>query len=238
MKTQLQIDEIELDITHKAIKNIHLSVHPPVGKVTISAPYHVNIEIIRNFVFTKLGWIRREQKKIIQQERETDREFINQESHYIWGKRFLMKVIKTEDKPFLQIKHNKVIFYVDPKWGREEKKEFLENWYRDLTREKAEKLVESWKVKINVNVSKIFVQHMKTKWGSCNPKSLSIRLNSDLAKKPRECLEYIIVHELIHLIEPTHNPRFFLLINELMPKWRDYQQLLNSYPLSYESWKY
>ena len=238
MKSQFQIDNISIEVIRKAIKNVHLSVHPPEGRVTIAAPTHLKLDTIRVFAVAKIDWIRDQQKKLLGQERESSREFLNRESHFIWGERYLMKVIKVDKSPSLEIKNKQLVFRVRSDWCQADKQVFLDSWYRELIKESAEDLLPKWEKKLGVEVGRLFVQRMKTKWGSCNSKAASIRLNSDLAKKPRECLEYIIVHEMAHILESTHNQRFIKIMDQNMPKWRSHQQLLNSLPVKHESWEY
>jgi predicted metal-dependent hydrolase len=238
MKSQFQIDNISIEVIRKAIKNVHLSVHPPEGRVTIAAPTHLKLDTIRVFAVAKIDWIRDQQKKLLGQERESSREFLNRESHFVWGERYLMKVIKVDKSPSLEIKNKQLVFRVRSDWGQADKQAFLDSWYRELIKESAEDLLPKWEKKLGVEVSKLFVQRMKTKWGSCNSKAASIRLNSDLAKKPRECLEYIIVHEMAHILEPTHNQLFIRMMDQNMPKWRSHQKLLNSLPVKHENWDY
>ncbi len=238
MKSRFQIDNISIEVIRKAIKNVHLSVHPPKGRVTIAAPTHLKLDTIRVFAVAKIDWIRDQQKKLLGQERESSREFLNRESHYVWGERYLMKVIKVDKSPSLEIKNKQLVFRVRSDWDQADKQAFLDSWYRELIKESAEDLLPKWEKKLGVEVGKLFVQRMKTKWGSCNSKAASIRLNSDLAKKPRECLEYIIVHEMAHILEPTHNQLFIRIMDQNMPKWRSHQQLLNSLPVKHENWEY
>ncbi|MBU3566378.1 M48 family metallopeptidase [Polynucleobacter sp. MWH-HuK1] len=238
MKSQFEIDGILIEVIRKSIKNIHLSVHPPYGRVTISAPVHLKLDTIRVFAIAKLSWIRDQQKKILGQEREAPREFLNRESHFVWGERYLMKIIEVDKSPSLEIKNKQIVFRVRPEWGQADKQAFLDSWYRALIKESAVDLLPKWEKKLGVEVGKLFVQRMKTKWGSCNSKTASIRLNSDLAKKPKECLEYIIVHEMAHILVPTHNKKFIGIMDQNMPKWRSHQQLLNSLPVKHENWEY
>jgi predicted metal-dependent hydrolase len=238
MKLQFQIDNISIELIRKSIKNIHLSVHPPEGRVTIAAPTHLRIDTIRVFAIAKIDWIRDQQKRLLDQERESSREFLNRESHFVWGERYLMKVILVDKSPSLEIKNKQLVFRVRSDWGQVDKQSFLDSWYRELIKEATLDLLSKWEKKLDVKVSRLYVQRMKTKWGSCNSKAASIRLNSDLAKKPKECLEYIVVHELAHILESTHNQRFIKIMDQNMPKWRSHQQLLNSLPVKHENWEY
>jgi predicted metal-dependent hydrolase len=238
MKVALEIGDVSIDVVRKDIKNVHLSVHPPVGRVTITAPDHISLDAIRVFAIAKIGWIKRQQKSLRAQEREPARELLNRESHYVWGERYLMQVVEIDAPPAVQIKHKRLILQTRPDWSTPRRQEFLDSWYREQVKAEVSPLLDRWERIIGVKVARVFVQHMKTKWGSCNAVAGNIRLNTELAKKPRECLEYIVVHELVHLLEPTHNDRFTGLMDKWMPKWRAHQQLLNSLPVKHEEWRY
>lgn len=238
MKSLLQVGGIEVEVVRKHIKNVHLSVHPPKGRVTVAAPAYMKLENIRLFVIAKVAWIREQQKRLQLQDRETSRVFLNRESHYVWGQRYLLKLVEVEATPNIELKHGRMIFQTRPGTNVIKKQEILDEWYRGLVREAVQAKIAKWETKVGVAVNRVFVQKMKTKWGSCNSVAGNIRLNTDLAKKPPECLEYILVHELLHLIEPSHNDRFIKLMGQVMPKWRSHRQLLNSLPASNESWLY
>ena len=238
MGTQIRLGDIAVDVVLKDIKNVHLSVHPPTGKVRISAPSRMSLETIRVFAISKLGWIKQQQRKLREQERETRREYLDRESHYVWGKRYLLKVIESEEAPAVELKHSKMHLRVRPGASEEKKQAIVEAWYRDRLKLAVPSLIEKWGPIIGVKVKRFFVQKMKTKWGSCNPNFKSIRLNTELAKKPRECLEYIVVHEMVHLLEPTHNSRFVALTDQFMPKWQFYREVLNRLPVHHERWRY
>ncbi len=235
---KIQIGEIAADVVRKDIKNVHLSVHPPTGRVTISAPSRMSLNTIRVFAIAKIGWIRQQQKKLLSQERETPREYLNRESHYVWGERYLMKIIVDEGPPSVILVHRRMTFRARVDWDRKKKEEFIDGWYRSLIKAAAAPLIAKWERRMGVEVERFFVQRMKTKWGSCNAGARTIRLNTDLAKKPRECLEYIVVHELIHMLEPSHNARFIALMDEFMPNWQSRRQMLNRLPVRHESWMY
>jgi predicted metal-dependent hydrolase len=236
--TTIELGEIAVDVVKKDIKNIHLSVYPPTGKVRISAPLRMDLDTIRVFAITKLGWIKSQQKKLREQERESPREYLDRESHYVWGKRYLLKVTERDAAPEVELRHNKLILQIRPETSDARKQEILESWYREELKEAVPFLLSKWQPLMDVQVERFFVQKMKTKWGSCNPGSRSIRLNTDLAKKPFECLEYIVVHEMVHLLEPTHNSRFVALMDRFMPKWNLYREELNRLPVRHETWGY
>jgi predicted metal-dependent hydrolase len=238
MVTQIELGDIAVDVVQKDIKNIHLSVYPPTGKVRISAPLRMDLDTIRVFAITKLGWIKSQQKKLLEQERETPREYLDRESHYVWGKRYLLQVVEKNAAPEVELKHNKMILRIRPVTDYERKQEILEAWYREKLKEAIPALIAKWQPLMDVKVERFFVQRMKTKWGSCSPGSKSIRLNTDLAKKPPECLEYIVMHEMLHLLESTHNSRFITLMDQFMPKWRFYKDELNKLPVRHEDWAY
>lgn len=238
MVTQIRLGKIAVDVEQKDIKNIHLSVYPPTGRVRISAPLRMDIDTIRIFAITKLGWIKQQQLKLSEQERETPREYLERESHYVWGRRYLLKIVEMEAAPEVELKHNKMILRIRPASCQEKKQEIIEAWYREQVRAALPSLLAKWEKTLGVTAGRCFVQKMRTKWGSCSHATGNIRLNTDLAKKPPECLEYIVVHELVHLLEPTHNQRFIALMDMYMPKWRFYKELLNKLPVRHEDWGY
>lgn len=238
MISRIQLGDIAVDVVKKNIKNVHLSVYPPMGRVRISAPLRMNIDTIRVFAISKLGWVKKQQQKMREQARETPREYLDRESHYLWGKRYLLKVCEEEATPSMELKHNRMLLRVRPGTNNDKKQAILDEWYRDRIKEAIPGLIEKWEPLIGVRVVRFFVQRMKTKWGSCNIHSGNIRLNSELAKKPRECLEYIVVHEMAHLLEPTHNQRFISLMGQFMPKWQFHRDELNRFPVRHETWLY
>jgi len=238
METQLKLGDTMVDVVLKDIKNIHLSVYPPKGRVRISAPERVSLDTIRVFAISKLGWIKQQQQKFRGQERETPREFLDRESQYVWGRRYLLKVIEDHTRPKVELKHSKMVLRIKPGTGEESKRSTVALWYREQLRDALPGLLAKWEPVTGVKVERVFVQRMKTKWGGCNPVTRSVRLNTDLAKKPRECLEYIVLHEMVHFLEPTHNARFVALMDRFMPQWRLRRQQLNRLPVRHEEWAY
>ena len=198
----------------------------------------MNLNTIRVFAISKLGWIKQQQKKVTEQEREPAREYLDRESHYVWGKRYLLKLIEKDAAPHVELKHSQMLLQTRPATGEEKKQVALDEWYRSQLKEAVPLLIAKWEPLMGVKVERFFVQRMKTKWGSCSPRAGNIRLNTDLAKKPRECLEYIVVHEMVHLLEPTHNSRFLNLMGLFMPNWRVYRDHLNRLPVRHETWQY
>lgn len=238
MVSQIKLGEISVDVVRKEIKNIHLSVYPPTGRVRVSAPLRMSLDTIRIFVISKLDWIKTHQNKLQQQERETPREYLDRESHHFWGKRYLLRVIEKDAAPEVICLHNKMILRVRPETNKERKEAILEEWYREQLKEAVPSLIAKWEPLMGVTVRKFFVQRMKTRWGSCNHRTGSIRLNTELAKKRPECLEYVVVHEMAHLLEPSHNRRFLSLMDQFMPKWQFSRSELNQMPVRHESWEY
>ena len=235
---RIKLGDIAVDVVLKDIKHVHLSVHPPTGRVRISAPRRMRLDTVRVFAISKLGWIKQQQTKLREQERETPREYVDRESHYLWGKRYLLAVSESEEPPAIELKHSRMLLRVRPGTSGDGRQALMEEWYRKRLREAVPPLLARWQPLLDVTVERFFVQRMKTRWGSCNHGARTIRLNSELAKKPPECLEYIVVHELIHLLEPTHNPRFIALMDRFMPKWRFHRQVLNRLPIRRETWSY
>jgi predicted metal-dependent hydrolase len=235
---QFKLGEIQVDVVLKSIRNIHLGVYPPNGRVRVAAPEGTNLERLRLFLVSKLDWIKKQRKKVLAQERETRRDYLDRESHFVWGRRYLLKVVEQEAPPTIDLKANQMVLKVRPGTCRDRKAEVVEGWYRKLVKEAASELVAKWEPKLKVSLGHLYVRVMRTRWGTCNPSTSTIRLNTDLAKKPPECLEYIVVHELVHLLEPTHNARFVALMNRNMPDWRHRRQVLNSLPVRHEEWGY
>jgi len=238
MVTQIAFGDITVDVVLKDIKNIHLSVYPPNGRVRISAPSRMRLDTIRVFAIAKLGWIKQQQKKLQEQERETPREYVDRESHYVWRKRYLLRVIEGDEAPSVALQHNRMLLRVRPGTDAKKKQAIVGAWYRQQLKKAVPPLIARWEPLVGVKVKRFFVQRMKTKWGSCNHRALTLRLNTELAKKPREYLEYIVVHEMTHVLEPTHNACFVALMDQFMPQWRFYRDQLNRLPVSHEDWAY
>ena len=198
----------------------------------------MGLDTIRVFAISKLDWIKQQQKKLREQDRETPREYLDRESHYVWGKRYLLGVVERDQAPTVELKHSRMILMVRAGTGEAAKEAIVARWYRDQIKAVVPEMIERWEEIMDVSVNRVFVRQMKTKWGSCNPRARTIRLNTELAKKPKECLEYIVVHEMAHLREPTHNARFVALMDQFMPKWQFYRQRLNRLPVRHADWDY
>jgi predicted metal-dependent hydrolase len=238
MTDQLTVGGIAIDVVLKDIKNVHLSVYPPSGRVRIAAPARMSLDTIRLYAIAKLDWIKKQQKKLQGQERETPREYLDRESHYVWGRRYLLKLKEEDATPKVELKHNQMVLTVRAGAEKEKREDVVAAWYREQLRIATTPLIAKWELLLGVRANRIFVQRMKTKWGSCNPRRRNIRLNSELARKSPECLEYVIVHELVHLLESSHNARFVSLMDEFMPQWNQHRDELNRIPLAHQEWDY
>jgi predicted metal-dependent hydrolase len=238
MVTTIALGKISAEVVKKDIKNIHLSVYPPSGRVRISAPLRMTLATIRVFAISKLGWIKQQQKKLRGQRRETPREYLDRESHYVWGKRYLLQIVEYDAVPAVTLKHSKLSLQVRPGTSDHKKRLLVDEWYRSELKKAVPSLIAKWESRMGVKVKRIFVQKMKTKWGSCNAASKSIRLNTELAKKRLECLEYIVVHEMAHLITRRHDARFMSLMDRFLPNWKLVRQTLNAAPLVHTNWAY
>ncbi|WP_129671247.1 M48 family metallopeptidase [Candidatus Chloroploca sp. Khr17] len=233
----IHIGDISIAVTRKDIKNVHLSVHPPEGRVTLSAPIETRLEVARAYAITRLSWIREQQEKLRNQARETPREFIERESHYLWGRRHLLTVIERDTKPSVTVDHKRITLSVRPGSDHAKRASIIHEWHKGLLHEFVPTLISKWEPKLGVQVTAYFLQRMKTKWGSCNHKAGHIRLNTELVKKPRDLIEYVVVHEMLHLIEPTHSDRFISLLTDHFPTWREARAELNELPLAAEEWR-
>lgn len=230
-KDTLVFNDIEIELTFKPIKNIHLSVHPPFGRVTLAAPTDIDREQLRVYLTTKLGWIRKEQKKIRSQEREPQYLFISGESHYLFGKRYLLRITESTSRAKVILHHSKIELIVPHNSTSTYKEEKLYQWYRKQLRKVLQDIIDKQKVIMNVNPKNFGIRKVKTKWGSCNDSTQSLWFNIELAKKPIECIEYIVIHELVHLIERHHNKSFITLMNKYLPNWQLRKKQLNELPI-------
>jgi predicted metal-dependent hydrolase len=238
MSQCIQLGDVNIAVVRKDIKNVHLSVYPPSGKVRISAPLDMDIDTVRVFAISKLAWVRRQQSKQRAQERETPREYVDRESHYVWGRRYLLKLVEADSAASVTLTHRYMILTVRPGTGRAAKDALVAGWYRQQVHAAALAILPKWNSMLGVEPDRLFVRHMKTKWGSCNPQRRFIRLNTELAKKPKECLEYILAHELAHLRVPTHSERFIALMDRHMPNWQIHRAALNQLPVRHEEWAF
>ena len=236
MDSIIQVGEVPITVTLKDVRNVHLSVHPPDGRVTLVAPVSTRLDVARAYAISKLGWIRDRQQQFLNQVRETPRQFIGRESHYLWGRRYLLSVVYKDIKPSVTLDHKRITIVVRPGSDASKRAEVFHEWHKSLLHEVVPPLIQKWQTKMGVEVAEYFLQRMKTKWGSCNHQARHIRLNTELVKKPKDLLEYVVVHELAHLLEPTHSDRFVAILDRHYPTWREARAELNELPLSEETW--
>ena len=239
MKATITLGELTVSVDRKAIRNIHLSVYPPDGRVHISAPDRFDLDAVRIYAIGRLDWIHRQRKELISQARETPRDFITRESHYLAGQRYLL-VMKEEigARPRVQQKEKELWMWVPLGYATERRKSLLDSFYREYLQLKVPQLIEHYESLMGVSVAEFRIRRMRTKWGSCNIEARRIWLNLELARKPPECLEYLVVHEMVHLLERQHNARFVQLMDRFLPAWRDLRALLNRLPVVHVDWKY
>lgn len=236
MAEQITLGDITIAMTRKQVKHVHLSVHPPNGRVTMVVPQATRLAAARAYAISKLRWIRDQREKLRTQPRELPRAFVTRESHYLWGRRYLLTVQEMDTKPSVVAKNQRLVMTVRPGASASKRAEVMHEWHKSLMHAAVKPLLSKWETKIGVKASAYFLQRMKTKWGACNARARNIRLNTELVKKPRDLLEYVIVHELMHLIEPRHSDRFMALMDRHYPHWRDARAELNALPLSAQAW--
>ncbi len=236
---QILIRNIKIDVVRKDIKNIHLAVYPPSGRVRIAAPKDINDDTIRLFAVSKLGWIKQLQRKFEGQERIPPREYKNRESHYFQGRRYLLNIIEKDGPPKVILKTKTYIdLYLRPLTPVKKRHEIMTEWYRAELKQQIPAIIEKWEKQLNIGGTGWQVKQMKTKWGSCNIEKKRIWVNLELAKKPSGCLEYIIVHEMVHLMERHHNEQFLYYMDKYLPNWKQLKSELNKLPVSHADWNY
>lgn len=234
----LHVQGLNVEVARKPIKNLHVAVYPPDGHVRVSAPQHLDDETLRLAVIDRLAWIRRQQRTLRGQPRESKREMVTGETHYLWGRRYRMRVkVSSEDRPGVQIEgKSMLVLTVGPESDRDTRERTLTEWYRRRLKDAAGPLVDAWAAELNLDVVEWRIRKMRTKWGSCNAEAGRIWINLELAKKPPPCLDYIVVHEMLHLVEPEHNARFEQFLDDAMPNWRTHRDELYRLPLGHEDW--
>lgn len=237
MAETIKLGDVVIAVTRKDVKNVHLSVHPPAGRVTLVAPTGSRLEIVRAYAATRIGWILSQQERLREQVREQPRQFVERETHYLWGRRHLLSVVEKDEKPSVSLSHRRITLSVRPGSDRAKREAVMHEWHKSLLHEAVPELIKKWEPRLGVKISGYFLQRMKTKWGGCNSRTGNIRLNTELVKKPTDLLEYVLVHEMIHLIEPKHSERFIVLLSKHYPTWREARQELNELPLATETWR-
>jgi hypothetical protein len=236
VEEQIVLGDVSITVTRKDVRNVHLSVHPPNGRVTLVAPLNTRLDVARAYAISKLMWIRQQQEQLRNQARETPRTYVDRESHYLWGRRRLLKVHFAESKPLVKYDHRSITLTVRPGSDVDKRASVMHEWHKTLLHAVVPGLVSTWQEKIGVQVQHYYLQRMKTKWGSCNYTAGNIRINTELVKKPKDLLEYVVVHELVHLLEPNHSERFVEILQHHYPTWRDARAELNELPLAAEEW--
>jgi predicted metal-dependent hydrolase len=237
-KRQISVKGLSVQVVRKAIKNLHLGVYPPNGRVRVAVPLRVNDDAVRLALVGKLGWIKRQRVKFETQSRQSKREMVSGESHYFLGRRYRLSVVPHDGAPKVLTRKKLIELYVRRETNARQRERVLRRWYRQRLKEMIPPLVEKWQEILGVQLVEWGIKKMKTRWGTCNPGARRVWLNLELAKKPSQCLEYILVHELTHLVERHHNDRFISLMNRHLPNWRQHRQVLNSEPLAHDSWTY
>ncbi|MFE7464602.1 M48 family metallopeptidase [Streptomyces sp. NPDC057499] len=233
----LTIRGIDVDISYKNIKNLHIGVYPPLGRVRVAAPHQLDNEQVRLAVIQRLPWIKEQREQFRSAARQSTREMVTGESHYVWGVRRRMKVVERPGRAHFELDGERLLLYVPARTSAERRRELLDQWYREQLRHAIPSLIAKWEPILEVSVSRWSMKRMKTKWGSCNRETGRIWFNVELAKKPPACLEYIVVHEMAHYLERHHDDRFTKLMERSMPNWRSLRDQLNSAPLAEEQWK-
>lgn len=227
-----------VEVVHRDIKNLHVGVYPPTGRVRVAAPLRLDEDAVRLAVISRLGWIRRKQAGFEQQARQSQRQFVTGESHYVEGRRYRLDVTEHDGPPTVRLLNNRTLaLTVRPDTNRDKREALLYRWYRSRLRSRLPALLAKWEPRVGTRGTEVRIRKMKTHWGTCNKDARRIWLNLELAKKPVLCLEYVMVHELVHLIERHHTDLFRQLMDRLMPQWRVYRDKLNQSPLAHEAWR-
>ncbi len=238
-RSQITVNGLPVQIVRKAIKNLHLGVYPPHGRVRVAAPIRLSDDAVRLAVISKLGWINRQRAKFEAQPRQSSREMVSGESHYFLGRRYRLRIQSGSTRVGgVVLKKSAIELHVPAGTGVQQRERLLHRWYRQQLKAMIPPVVERWQARLGVQLAEWGVKKMKTRWGTCNAEARRIWLNLELVKKPVHCLEYLIVHELIHLLERRHNDRFVALMDLHLPGWRQYRQELNAAPLAHDSWTY
>lgn len=232
----LTVRGINIDVVYKNIKNLHIGVYPPVGRVRVAAPERLDEEQIRLAIIQRLPWIRRQRQQLQEASRQSPREMVNGESHYVWGRRHRLKIIERPGRAHVEVDGDRLLMYVPDHTRTDARVRLLQNWHRKQLRLAVPPLIERWEPVVGREVPRWSIRRMKTKWGSCNRETGHIWFNLELAKKHPLCLEYIVVHEMAHLLERNHGERFAELMDGFMPDWRSRRDQLNSAPLAGEQW--
>jgi predicted metal-dependent hydrolase len=238
-KVEIRVSGQAVQIIRKNIKNLHLGVYPPNGRVRVAAPLRVSDDAVRLAVIGKLGWIKRQQARFKAQARQSDREMVSGESHYYLGRRYRLRVVERNGPSRVVLRNrNTLELHMRGEYSAKKRAQVLLSWYRERLRELVPPLMAKWEAILDIRAAAFGIRKMKTKWGTCTVTARRIWLNLELAKKPGKCLEYIVVHELVHLIERHHNESFIALLDRYLPHWRHHRKILNEAPLGHADWTY
>lgn len=235
-KASLTVRGIDVDVVYKDIKNLHIGVYPPLGRVRVAAPSTLDDDRVRLAVIQRLPWITKQREQFRSAERQSEREMVTGESHYAWGLRYRLRVVERPGRAHVEIDGARLLLYVPTGSTTAERRTILTTWQREQLRERIPGLIERWEQVIGREVPRWSVRRMKTKWGSCNRETGHIWFNIELAKKHPDCLEYIVVHEMTHLLECHHGERFSRLMDRHLPDWRARRDQLDTAPLAHEEW--
>ncbi|WP_254510288.1 M48 family metallopeptidase [Anatilimnocola floriformis] len=235
----IEVRDIPVEVLRKDIKNLHVGVYPPAGRVRVAAPLHLDDDAIRLAVVSRLGWIRRQQQSFQHQDRQSQREVVTGESHFFQGSRYLLDVVEHEGPSSVEVLNNTTLVLRTRAGSDQSTRDaVLQRWYRQRLREQLPDLVAKWQPRLGVTIDEVRIKKMKTRWGTCNIEARRIWVNLELVKKPQACLEFILVHEMVHLLERHHNDRFRAIMDEQLPHWRVHRDELNRAPLAHEDWRY
>lgn len=232
----LTVRGIDIDVIYKDIKNLHIGVYPPLGRVRVAAPKRLDDDQVRLAVIQRLPWIKRQREQLRAAPRQSLREMTTGESHYVWGIRKRLKVVERPGRPHIETDGDRLVLYVPTDASAEKRRAVLDAWYRDQLRQAVPDLIAKWEKVFDVSVPKWTIRRMKTKWGSCNRQTRHLWFNVELAKKHPDCLEYIVVHEIVHYFERNHGERFTNLVDKYLPDWGSRREQLNGAPLAHEGW--
>lgn len=226
MRAEISLGEVTVEVIRKKVRGMRLSVRPPDGRVRMSAPFRLGIETLRRFAIEKLGWIRKQQVRLRQQPLEAPRAYLDGESHRVWGQRYPLRVVETDAPPSARLDPTALVLRVRPGASLQRREAVIDAWHRQMLMEAAPPLIAKWEPVMGVKVGRLFTRRMRSRWGTCDTRSHDIRLNTELVTRPVECLEYVIVHEMTHLLEPSHNRRFKALMSRFLPDWTQRRQAL------------
>lgn len=232
----LTVSDIEVDVVYKDIKHLHIGVYPPAGRVRVAAPARLDDDQVRRAVVQRMPWIRRQRANFQDAARQSEREMVDGESHYLWGARLRLRVVERPGCAGFRAGKSWLTMYVPPGTPADRRRDLLARWYRLQLRDALSPVIARWEERLDVSVPRWSLKRMKTKWGTCNPDTRHLWFNTELVKKHPDCVEYMVVHEMAHYFEPDHGEGFTALMDRLLPNWRARHEQLNAAPLAAEDW--